>query len=542
MIDPVTVQILRNRIGCLMEEMSHHFYRSGYSTIVRESRDFSCVIVDAQGRLIVAPPMFYHAMSYQRLIARIIDIYGVEGLRDDDIFVCNHPYEGAMPHASDMGTIAPIMVDGVLLGFSGAIAHKADIGGAVPGSSWGQATEMFQEGLLLPPIRLYRDGRPNADVERLIAANSRQPDLVLGDLRGQVGATLIGRDRMKSLAVEHGAASVVDALEAMAEASAREFRAALSRLADGVSEAEGLLEGDGRDTPVRIHLKVAIRNGRVTFDFTGSDPQRKAPVNLRRALTEACCFHALIGLIDPNLRYSDAARDMVDIITTPGSVCDALPPMPCSSYMKACQRLIDIVFEALNPFFPARAAAAAGGSGGTITISWGEGPRAARGNQHEIFGSAYGGGHGHDGASGTTVHLSNIYVTAVEIVETEFPCRIRTFELIPGSGGDGEYRGGLSFRREYEMLQPALVLYRGDRAVFPAKGFGGGADGRPSRFLLNPDSLREKAMPASCCADLEAGDRFRVEAAGGGGFGDPARRAQAARAEDFDDGYVKTPA
>lgn len=538
MIDPVTVQILRNRIGCLMEEMSHHFFRSGYSTIVRESRDFSCVIVDAQGRLIVAPPMFYHAMAYQRLIARIVEIYGRDGLADGDIFVCNHPYEGAMPHASDMSTIAPIIAEGKLIGFSGAIAHKADIGGAVPGSSWGQATEMFQEGLLMPPMLLYRGGKVLPDVERVIAANSRQPDLVLGDLRSQIGATRIGLERMKALAGEHRADMIVTALDAMSDASAREFSAALARIADGETEAEGFMEGDGRAAPVRMHLRVSVKAGRITFDFTGSDPQRNYPVNIRRALTEACCFHALIGLIDPNLRYSDAAKEVVDIRTTPGSVCDAQPPMPCSSYMKACQRLIDIIYEALNPFFPQRAAAAAGGSGGTITIAWGAGPRETSGAQHEIFGSAYGGGQGRDGASGTTVHLSNIYVTPVEIVETEFPCRVRAFELIPNSGGDGEYRGGLSVRREYEALQPAMVLYRGDRAIYPAKGYGGGANGRPSRFLVNPDGADEKTMPANCRVDLKAGETFRVEAAGGGGFGDAARRSRDARARDSEDGYV----
>ena len=535
-VDPVTVQILRNRIGCLMEEMSHHFYRSGYSTIVRESRDFSCVIVDAQGRLIVAPPRFYHAMSYQRLIRRILDIYGADDLADGDVFVCNHPYEGAMPHASDMGTVAPIIANGELIGFAGAIAHKADIGGAVPGSSWGGATEMYQEGLLLPPIRLRKAGKPLPDVERLIAANSRQPETVLGDLRGQLGATMIGRDRMKALADEHGAPLIVAALDALAEASAREFRAALAKLPERETQAEGFMETDSPEGPVRIHLKVISRDGRLTFDFTGSDRARRAPVNLRRPLVESCVFHALIGLIDPYLRYSDAAMGMVEVKTTPGSVCEALPPAPCSSYMKGCQKLIDIVFEALNPFFPARAAAAAGGSGGTITFAWGSGSRKVRGNQHEIFGSAYGGGQGRDGASGTTVHLSNIYVTPIEIVETEFPCRIHTFELIPDSGGDGEFRGGLSFRREYEALQPALVLYRGDRAVYPSRGYAGGSDGRPSRFLLHPDSPHETQMSANCRVDIEPGQRFRVEASGGGGFGDPGKRSPEARERDREDG------
>jgi len=263
---------------------------------------------------------------------------------------------------------------------------------------------------------------------------------------------------------------------------------------------------------------------------------------LRPPLVEAACFHALIALIDPHLRYSDSARAWVKIVTRPGTVCDATPPAPCSNYMKICQRLIDVVIEALNPFCPARAAAHAGGSGGSIVATWsdeaGSNARHVSHNQHEIFGSAYGGNAARDGASGTTVHMSNIYVTPIEIVETEFPCRVTKFELIPGSGGDGEYRGGNSFRREYEALQSAIVYYRGDKTKYPPRGVNGGADGKMSRFLLYPDTPGEKQMPANCRVELAPGERFRIEGAGGGGYGDPVNRKQDARRRDAEDGYA----
>jgi len=536
-VDPVTVQILRNRIAGLMEEMAHQFFRSGYSTIVRESRDFSCVIVDAQGRLIASPPMFYHATAYFYLAQKIIALYG-DSLRDGDMFVANHPYEAQTPHAPDMALMAPIICDGVLVGFSAAIAHKADIGGTVPGSSWGQAVELFQEGLHIPPMRLYEAGALNVDMERIIAANSRQPRLVLGDLRSQAGAVRAGRERMQALAREHGARMLADALDAMIEAAGREIAAAFAKLPDGESEAEGWLDTEGAIAPVRLHVRVRVRQGRVTFDFSETSPQTRAPINLRPALVEACCFHALIGLIDPALRYSDSARALVEIIAPAGSAVNAQAPAPCSSYMKSCQRLIDVLIDALNPFCPARAAAHAGGSGGSIVVAWGAGARSVRHNQHEIFGSAYGGGTGGDGASGVTVHLSNIFVTPIEIVESEFPVRVTKFELIPDSGGVGRWRGGLSFRREYLALQPATVLYRGDKAEHPARGLAGGDDGRRSRFLVDPDGPQEKAMPANCRVELRAGQRFRIEAAGGGGYGDPALRDPAARARDLEDGYV----
>jgi N-methylhydantoinase B len=364
---------------------------------------------------------------------------------------------------------------------------------------------------------------------------------VLGDLRSQAGAVRAGRERMQALAREHGARTLADALDAMIEAAGREIAAAFAKLPDGESEAEGWLDTEGAIAPVRLHVRARVKQGRVYFDFSGTSPQTRAPINLRPALVEACCFHALIGLIDPALRYSDSARALVEIIAPAGSAVNAQPPAPCSSYMKSCQRLIDVLIDALNPFCPGRAAAHAGGSGGSIVVAWGPGPRAVHHNQHEIFGSAYGGGQGGDGASGTTVHLSNIYVTPIEIVETEFPTRVLRFELIPDSGGDGRWRGGLSFRREYVVEQPATVLYRGDKALNPARGYGGGQDGRHSRFLVDPDGPGETSMPPNCRVELKPGQRFRIEAAGGGGFGDLALRDPAARGQDEADGYV-TPA
>ncbi len=454
------------------------------------------------------------------------------------MFVANHPYEAYTPHAPDMALMAPIIEDGVLVGFSAAIAHKADIGGTVPGSSWGQAVEIFQEGFHIPPMRLYEAGVLNADMERLIAANSRQPRLVLGDLRAQAGAVRVGRERMQMLAREHGARTLVEALDRMIEAAGREMAAAFAKMPEGESEAEGFLDVEAGVDPVRLHVRVRVKEGRVSFDFAGTSPQTRAPINLRPALVEACCFHALIALIDPALRYSDSARALVEINAPPGSAVNALSPAPCSSYMKSCQRLIDVLIDALNPFCPLRAAANAGGSGGSIVVTWGAGERPTHHNQHEIFGSAYGGGQGCDGASGTTVHLSNIYVTPIEIVETEFPTRVTRFELIPDSGGDGQWRGGLSFRREYVVDQPAAILYRGDKARYPARGAAGGADGRRSRFLVDPGGPDEKDMPANCRVELKPGQRFRVEAAGGGGYGDPARRDPEARERDIEDGYV----
>ena len=536
--DPITVQIVRNRVSSLMEEMDYRFYRSGYSTIVRESRDFSCVVTDRQGRLAIAPPMFFHGPVYFHLVQRILELYGEESLADGDTLVCNHPYEGNLPHLPDMALVTPVFHDGALVAFTASIAHKADMGGAVPGSTWGQATELFHEGLLLPPVKIVRAGAHNTDLERLIAGNSRAAELVLGDMHAQIGVTGIGHAGIKRLCDRFGSDTFVSALEAVIAASDRRFRAAIEALPDGQHASEGLLDGDGvMPEPVKLHVGIRVNDGRVHCDFTGSAPQTRGPANLRLAMVEACVFYSLIGFLDPTIPYSDAARDVVSFEFGDSSVLNPEPPAPCSSYMKTCHKLVDVILQALDPFLPGRAIANAGGSGGSIVVAW-ENAGPGRGNQYEIFGSAYGAGKDHDGATGVTTHLANLYAMPLEIIESEFPCRVTRYEPVPDSGGAGESRGGLAFRRDYELLDTASVVYRSDRAHIAPSGLAGGRDGANSRFLLSPDTPAEEQYPSSFREVFGPGTRFSLQTAGGGGYGNPADRNPAALAHDVDQGYV----
>src|SRR5689334_12130884 len=276
-MDPILVQILRNKIGSLVEEMHYHFYRSGYSTIIRESRDFSCVILDRDGRLIVAPPMFFHAPVYRHLVGTILRLYRPDEIKDGDVFVSNHPYEAGMPHVSDMAFVAPIFADGELVAFSGSIAHKADVGGTVPGSTSATATEMYHEGLLVPPIKIWAEGQPLADIERIILTNSRQPVLMRGDIHAQIAATRMGVDRVHQLCERFGADKLTGAFAAILKGAADELRAAIARLPEGTSSAEGYLDSDGIDVdkPIKLAVTVAIKDGMAHFDFTKSDPQAR---------------------------------------------------------------------------------------------------------------------------------------------------------------------------------------------------------------------------------------------------------------------------
>jgi N-methylhydantoinase B len=620
-LDAITIEILRNKIASLMEEMHYHFYRSGYSTIIRESRDFSCVILDRAGRLIVAPPMFFHAPVYRHLVSRIVAVYGRptprqagqshlgaaltsaglpdevaigplaapspgeaasppavsgaladrpaydpvpasgesehraaaadamllaasgEAIQDGDVFVCNHPYEGGLPHVSDMAFVAPVFADGKIVAFAGSIAHKADLGGAVAGSTSANATEMYQEGLLIPPIKIRDAGRPLPDVERLILANSRQPALVRGDMNAQIAVTQMGAARVKELCGRFGAATLCEAFAAILRAAANGLRAAIAKLPAGVTaSAEGFLDSDGvmTDRPIKLAVAVTVEDDIGIFDFSASDPQAAGPVNLRPSMVEACVFYCLIGMLDPRLAFNDGMRDGVRLVFAPRTVVNAEPPAAVSNYQMVNLKLVDVILEALAKFHPARAVANAGSSS-ALCIAWRQGRPGQSTMQYEIIGSAYGGGTGHDGASATATHLSNLHITPIEILEAEFPCRITRFDLVADSGGAGRWRGGLSMRREYELLADATVIRRFDKSRFPPQGLAAGGPGGRSRFVVRLGAADEREVPASGRFEMKAGERFVVQSAGGGGYGDPRLRDRSAIDRDMAEGYVSAP-
>jgi len=537
-MDAITIQILRNKIASLVDEMHYHFYRSGYSTIIRESRDFSCVIVDRTGRLIVAPPMFFHAPVYRHLVGRILELHGAD-IQEGDVFVSNHPYEGGLPHVSDMAFVAPVFADGAIVAFAGSIAHKADVGGTVAGSTSANATELYHEGLLIPPIKIVEAGRPLPDIERLILTNSRQPALVRGDMQAQIAVTRMGAARVKEFCARFGAGIVTEAFAAILQGAANELRGAIAKLAPGEAYAEGLLDSDGVtvDQPIKLAVKITIRDSMATFDFSGSDPQARGPVNLRPSMVEACVFYALIGCLGPRLAFNDGMRDVVRLLFAPRTITNAEAPAPVSNYQMVNLKLVDVILEALATFHPQRATAHAGSSS-ALSIAYATARPGQSTMQYEIMGSAYGGGMGHDGASATATHLSNLHITPIEILESEYPCRISRFDLVPDSGGAGQWRGGLSLRRDYELLGDATVIRRFDKTRFPPQGVAGGRAGGRSRFVVRLGTPDEQDTRASGRYEMKAGERFSLQSAAGGGFGDPRRRDRAAVDRDVAEGYV----
>ena len=398
---------------------------------------------------------------------------------------------------------------------------------------------MDHEGVLVPPIKIWDAGRHLPDVERLILANSRQPELVRGDMTAQIAVTQMGAQRVQELCARFGAESMTDAFAAILHGAAEELRSAIARLPEGSSSAEGLIDNDGVDVnkPVKLAVTITIKGGLATFDFTKSDPQARGPINLRPSMVEACVFYSLIGSLGPKLHFNDGMRDCIALVLAPKTVTNASAPAPVSNYQQVNLKLVDVILEAMAKFNPARANAHAGSSS-ALLIAWAKGRPGQSNMQYEIVGSAYGGGQGHDGASCTAAHLSNLHVTPIEILESEYPCRIRRFDIVADTGGAGKWRGGVSFQREYELLEDAMVIRRFDKSKFPPSGIDGGTNGGGGRFVVRLGTPEELETRASGRYDMKAGDRFLLQSAGGGGYGDPhARDAEAVR-RDVSEGYV----
>ena len=539
-IDAVTLEVVKASLGGIVQEMQNSLFRTGFSTIVRESQDASCALMNHNGDVVaqhVVLPL--HIGAFPACCAAVLKVFG-ETIAEGDAFLINHPYEGGSPHAPDMAVITPVFVDGVLFGFCGSIAHKSDIGGPVPGSCSGQARETFNEGLQIPAVRYQSRHVPNVDLERIIAANSRTPELVLGDLRGQLGADRLGERRLIDLVARHGVAKIRACYRRLFDMARARVKRAVAGWTDGRFEAERFVDDDGieLEQPVRIHVVVDKRGDALHFDFTASADQTKGPANIRPPLVQAACAYCLISLIDPDIYVCSGLLQGFSIAVRDGSVLNPQFPAPVNTYNPTVHALVDAIFAALSHVVTDKARA--DGSGSRSIILGGRSTSRSRNYvQYEIVAGGAGARATKDGASGITVNQSNARIAPVEIIESEFPTRLLRFDLIRDSGGAGRQRGGLGIRREYLNLADSRFSIRSMKHVIAPNGCAGGAVGRTGDILINPDSAGAKRLPTRY-ADypLRQGDVFRLDSPGGGGYGDPFTRDLERVLEDVREGYV----
>ncbi len=541
-VDPITLQVIQARLAGIVQEMQNSLFRTGYSTIIRESQDASCAILNRAGEVVaqhVVLPL--HMGAFPACAAGVLKNYSADEVHEGDAFITNHPYLGGSPHAPDMALLTPIFYRHEWVGFAANLAHKSDIGGPVPGSCWSQAREIYQEGLHFPPVKYVHAYKTSKDLEAVLSANSRTPELVVGDLRGQVGAARLGEKRFQEMIERYGKETILASFEQLFDITEAKVRSEIASWPDGTGEGERFVDSDGieLDKPVRLHVRIEKKNSELLFDFTGCADQTKGPANIRPTIVRAACCYLLTCLVDPALAINYGLARCINIKVREGSVVNPRFPAPVNTYNPTVHALVESLLEASSQITPDKKVG--DGCSSRSIIIGGRSNKTGKGYvQYEIFGGGSGGRSGKDGVSGTNVNQSNAKIAPIEIIEAEFATRVRRFELIANSGGPGKFRGGLGFVREYEVLDnDARFSLRSTKHSVAPKGIDGGSNGKPGLCVLNPNTEQAQVIPSRYSDHvLHPGEAFSLETPGGGGLGNPHERDPERVLSDVRNGYV----
>ncbi|MBI4270727.1 MAG: hydantoinase B/oxoprolinase family protein [Candidatus Rokubacteria bacterium] len=539
-VHPVTLEVVRNALYAIAEEMSVVLMRSARSPLLKEAGDLSSALADAEGRLIAQGrdiPIHMGVMAFT--VKEFLKRVPADRLREGDVWFLNLPEVGGN-HLPDVKAIRPVFAGGRLLAFAINLAHWADIGGAVPGSYVPWATECYQEGVRISPVRLFSAAGPDREKLDFLLANLRGRDEREGDIFAQFAANDVAARRLAELVDRYGADTLGACFDALHAASEAGLRAALRALPDGTWEGEEWLDDDGvDDRPLRIRVRVEIRGDEATFDFTGTDAQALGPVNTTYYIACSGVYYAMKALVAPEAPPNEGCYRPLRVVVPPGTVLSADPDRPVvGGNHETSQRVVDAIIKALAQVIPDRVQAGGPTTAGLLIL----GARMADGRwavYYEVHGGGEGATVGKDGASAIRVHMSNVMNTPVEVVESEYPLMVEELALRPGSGGDGRHRGGLGFRRAYRVLGPDVTLTTMiERRIVPPYGLFGGKDAAPFRITLNPGTPRERDIRGKETMKLAQGDLVLIETCGGGGYGDPSERPAALRKADRREGYV----
>jgi len=519
-IDPVTLEVLRNALEATAQEMGGVLRLTSFSPNIKERMDASCAIFDSEAQLVAqAEHVPIHLGSMLKAVGPIIAAVGP--LAPGDVIIVNDPFVGGA-HLPDITLIAPVHAGEALIGYVATRAHHADVGGMEPGSMPGRSTETFQEGLIIPPLRLYARGELREDVLRLILANVRTPTERRGDLNAQLAALRIGERRLSELAGRHGARLLAQGFAAILAYAERRMRRRIAELPRGTYLAEDCLDDDGSsDEPVWVRLKVEVAGDTLTLDFAGSSPQRRGNINAVAPMTHSAVFFAVKVLTDPSIPANAGILRPIEIRIPPGSFLDARPPAAvCAGNTETSQRVSDTVLKAFAQLAPDRIPAASQGTMNLIGIG-GTDPRSGRPYAYiETIAGGQGGRPMGDGMDGVQCNMTNTMNTPVEALEIAYPLRVERYELCDGSGGAGRHRGGHGVVRALTVLDhDARVSLQSDRRRFAPYGLHGGTHGTPGRNWLRKKDGAVRELPGKVSLTLQSGETVGVETPGGGGWG-----------------------
>jgi N-methylhydantoinase B len=535
--DPITLEVLHNALLSVTEEVYVALMKSAYSTNIKERHDHSVMLTDPQGRLVAQPAQSLpvHLSSMLGLVESVLKKFPPDQIHEGDLFIGNDPYAAGGTHLPDINLASPIFAGGRLIAWLGNIAHHADIGGMAPGGLASVMTEIYQEGLRIPPIKLFRRGELQTDLLDILLLNVRLPEERRGDYFAQISACRLGERRMKELLDANSPELLHACFDEIIDRTARRMRDGFRRLRPGTYEIQDVLDGDAHgNLDIPIKLKIEVGDGTIRLDFRGSAAEVQGNINMTFNATQSAVCYALKALLDEDVPNNQGVLDSIEIVCDEHSLLNCSFPSAVAQRTSACQRIADMIVGVLKDAVPDLVCGASNGSN-TAAIFTGIDPKTGQLYLYlETIGGGFGGRATKDGKDGVQVHITNTSNLPVEAIESEYPLLVERYELIDDSAGPGKYRGGTGLRR---VIRPVghEASFTGfmERVRHQPWGIFGGGEGASGRFFVESDAGKTKALdgkpfdvrfdPSQCVV---------IETPGAGGYGSPAERDPALVARD----------
>ena len=530
-LDPVTIEILSNGLQSVVDEAFIALMKSAYSTNIKERHDHSCAIVDRTGRLVAqaANSIPVHIASVLGQMQAIFKKFPLDEITEGDIFAANDPHEGGGTHLPDVSLAMPVFADGQLLGFVCNIAHHADIGGMSPGSMAGGMKDIYQEGLRIPVVKLFRKGKLDQDIFDILLLNVRVRDERRGDYNAQFSALHLAARRLFEMINKYSGDVIRNVFNEIIDRTYERMLSAITLIPDGVYRFEDVMDDDGREAVnVPINLTATIKGKSALFDFAGTSPQTPGNINIPLHGTKAAVCYVLKAMLDPEIPNNQGVLDAVEVVAPMGTMVSCIAPASVAARAHTSQRIIDVVIGALSSALPEAAVGAANGAN-TMAVFAGNDPETGEPYVYlETLGGGFGGRNDRDGKDGVQVHITNTSNLPIEAIEMEYPLRVDRYGFIPDSGGAGKYRGGLGLQRVVRPIGHTCIFNGvGERFRNKPWGIFDGCPGQSGSFWLEenqcaPVQLSHKPpdMP------LKPNQALVVNTPGAGGYGDPKKRSK----------------
>ncbi|MGQ9679240.1 MAG: hydantoinase B/oxoprolinase family protein [Candidatus Bathyarchaeia archaeon] len=536
--DLTTIEVIKGALIYAAEEMGIALKKSAYSPNIKERMDHSCAIFDRDRRLIAqAEHIPVHLGSMTFAVREGLRYKG--DLEEGDMLLFNDPYISGT-HLPDLTLVAPVFYKSELIGYVANKAHHTDIGGRAPGSIAGDSTELYQEGLIIPPVKFVRKGIINEELSSFIKANIRTPEIQMGDLRAQIAANNIGIGRLIELVESYGLETVQDSMDATMDYSERRVRAELERMPEGIYTANDFLEDTGSDEkPIEINVEVTIKDGTIKFDYEGTSKQVNGPVNAPLGVTIAGIYFTLISVTDPNIPVNDGCFRPVALNIPKGCLLNPERPAPVAGgNVETSQRNVDVLLKAFSQIIPERIPAAGQGTMNNVSLG-GLREDGTPWTFYETIGGGSGGRPGSDGIDGVHVNMTNTMNTPIEAIEAYYPIRFESYTLRADSGGAGEWRGGCGIVRSWTLLASTATLsILAERNKMKPWGLNGGSPGAAGEYMLRHADGSLVKLPSKCTLKIHKGESLIIHTPGGGGYGDPLKRKPEYVLRDVKNGLV----